>query len=172
MDVGAAHDSSILRSWNLRAFGRNPRRSKSVGPPEDRRTNGRRRYAIKSNTNEHRRAGSHYTLPNSHHTLPNFCLHSSRHGCTDTDSFHQPDHSAPTSVFEDSMALHRHRPCRVGAVLFYIREMEAEGGDCRATRVLCAFGLGRSADAAEEFGHQLRVIFSSERICRPGPARD
>lgn len=70
------------------------------------------------------------------------------------------------------MALYHHRHRRVGVGLFFIREMETEGGDCRATRVLCAFGLGRSADAAEKFGHQLRVIFSFQFIRQPGPGRN
>ena len=81
MDRGAAHDPSILFTWNLRAFGRNPRRSKSVGPPKDLRTNRPSRYAIKSNTNEHSNVSSD-------HTLANFDLHSNRHGSADSDSFH------------------------------------------------------------------------------------
>jgi len=165
VDRGAAHDPSILLTWNLRAFGRNPGRSKGVGPPKYLRTNCPSRYAIKSNTNEHSNVSSD-------HTLANFDLHSSRHRRADTDSFHQPDHSAPTSVFENSMALYRHRPRRVGVGLPDICEMETKGGDCRATRVLCAFRLGRSADAAEKFVDQLRVIFSFQCIRRPGQPRD
>jgi hypothetical protein len=165
VDRGAAHDPSILLTWNLRAFGRNPRRRKSVGHPKDLRTNRPSRYAIKSNTNEHSNV-------DSDNTVANFCLHSSRHRRTDTDSFHQPDHSAPTSVFENSMALYRHRPRRVGVGLPDICEMETEGRDCWATRVLCAFGLGRSADAAEKFVDQLRVIFSFQSIRRPRQPSD
>src|SRR6266550_4228847 len=81
MDRGAAHDPSILFTWNLRSFGRNPRRSKSVGPPKDLRTNGPSRYTIKSNTNEHSNVGSDYTVANS--------LHSFANGLANRDS-HQP----------------------------------------------------------------------------------
>ena len=88
-----------------------------------------------------------------------------------------PTAIAPTrlsgrTAFENAMALYRRWPRRRGVGLFDIREMETEGGDCRATRVLCAFRLERSAEAPRERVHQLRVIFSSQCICRPGPARD
>ena len=65
MDRGAAHDPSILLTWDLRAFGRIPRRSKRVGHPKDRRVNRPGGYALKSNTNEHSNVGSHYTLATS-----------------------------------------------------------------------------------------------------------
>ena len=84
---------------------------------------------IKSNTNEQRRVSSHYTLANSHHTLANFYLHSNRHSCSDSDSFHHAD-SAPTiafAAFENAMALYRRRPRRGGVGLFHIHEMETEG---------------------------------------------
>ena len=167
MDRGAAHDPSILLTWNLRSFGRNPRRSKSVGPSKDLRTNRPSRYTIKSNTNEHTNVGSN-------HTFANFVLHSNRHSRSNSDSIHNAD-SAPTvafTAFENAMALYRRWPRRRRVCLFHIHEMETESGDCRATRVLSAFGLGRSAEATRECVHQIRVIFSSQCICRPGPTRD
>ena len=80
--------------------------------------------------------------------------------------------TAAFAAFENAMALYRRWPRRRGVGLFHIHEMETESGDCRAARVLSAFGLGRSAETSSESVHQLRVIFSSQCICRPGPARD
>jgi hypothetical protein len=61
--------------------------------------------------------------------------------------------------------------CRFAGV-FSISESEIEDPDRGPTDILSAFGLGRSADAAEKFVHQLRVIFSFQYIRRPGPARN
>ena len=116
----------------------------------------------------------YYTLAISHHTLADFYLHSNRHSFSDSDSFHHADSvlTAAFAAFENAMALYRRCPRHRGVGLLDIPEMENESGDCRATRVLSAFGLGRSEKAPRECVHQLRVIFSSQRICRPGPARD
>jgi len=167
LDVRAASDTYLLVI----------RKRKLPGPCRNCFDIPRSRHASQKNRQKCRyyfpvKSDSHRDGVSSDHTLANFDLHSNCHGRTDTDSFDQPDHSAPASVFENPMALYRHRPRRVGVGLPDICEMETEGRDCSATRVLCAFGLGRSADAAERFGHQLRVIFSFQRIRRPGPARD
>ena len=101
-------------------------------------------------------------------------LHSNRHSRCDSDSIHNADSNLTVAFasLENAMALYRRWPRRRGVGLFYIREIETDGGDCRATRILCAFGLERSAEAPTEYGHQLRIIFSFQFIRRPGPARD
>jgi len=83
MDRGAAHDPSVLLTWNLRAFGRNPRRSKTIGPPKDLRTNGPSHSAIKTNTDEHSNVSSY-------HSVANFVLHSSGNTQRDGVSSRQP----------------------------------------------------------------------------------
>lgn len=70
------------------------------------------------------------------------------------------------------MALHRRWPRRRRAGVFSIPETEVEGRNGGTTDILCAFGLGRSANAAAERGDQLRVIFSFQCIRRPGQPRD
>jgi hypothetical protein len=110
----------------------------------------------------------------SNHTLADSYLHSNRHSCSDSESFHHTDF-APTAAFaafENTMAVHRHWAGRRGVGFFHIQELETESGNRGATRVLSACGLGRSAEAPRECVHQLRVIFSSQCICRPGPPRD
>src|SRR4029077_1953939 len=101
----------------------------------------------------------YHTLANSHHALANFVLHSNCHSRSDIDSFHHAD-SAPTAAFaafENAMALYRRWPGHRGVGFFHIQEMETESGDCGATRVLSASGLGRSAETPRECVHQLRV---------------
>src|SRR5262249_39983918 len=68
MDRGAAHDSSILFTWSVRAIGRNPLGRKSVGAPKDFRTTGPGRCIAKSNTNGHSNLGSDHTVANSLHS--------------------------------------------------------------------------------------------------------
>ena len=116
---------------------------------------------------------SHYALANAHHTRANFYLHSNCDSRSDCDFFHDAD-SVSTAAFaaiEIALALYRRWHCHRGVGLFDVCEMETASGNCRATHVLSAFGLGCSAEAPRESVHQLRVIFSSQCICRPRPAR-
>ena len=71
-----------------------------------------------------------------------------------------------------ALGLHTRWPRRRFAGVLSISESEIEDPDRCTTDILSAFGLGRSANAAKECGHQLRVIFSFQRIRRPGPARN
>jgi len=71
-----------------------------------------------------------------------------------------------------ALGLHTRWPrCRFAGV-FSISECEIEDPDRCTTDVLSAFGLGRSAEAPRECGHQLRFIFSFQCIRRPGQPRD
>ena len=121
MDVRAASGTYLL----------NIRKRKLPGPCRNCLDISRSRHAEQSNRQRCRcdptvksdtqRDGvrCYHTLANSHHTLANFYLHSNRHSCSDSDSFHHAN-SAPTAAFAAFVVYDLQGGLSIGSTLWLI----------------------------------------------------
>ena len=123
----------------------------------------------------------HHTLANfySHsHTLANFYFHSLEPEPTAVPTAipsitSDSDLTAAFAAFENAMALYRRWLLAVaGLASFIYTKWKPKVADCRATRFYPRPDWDAPSEAPRECVHQLRVIFSSQCLCRPGPARD